>query len=101
MSDAKITLAEVRHVAGLARLALPEDELVRMQATLDGILGYMTELSALDLEGVEPTVQAVPMQAPLREDVVRPSLPRDEALAAAPASEAGGFAVPQVMEGGS
>jgi aspartyl-tRNA(Asn)/glutamyl-tRNA(Gln) amidotransferase subunit C len=101
MSDAKITLAEVRHVAGLARLALSEEELVRMQATLDVILGYMEELATLELDGVTPTVQAVPMSAPLRDDRVVPSLPRGEALAAAPASEAGGFAVPQVMEGGS
>jgi aspartyl-tRNA(Asn)/glutamyl-tRNA(Gln) amidotransferase subunit C len=101
MSDAKITLAEVRHVAGLARLALPEAEMVQMQATLDAILGYMTELSSLELEGVPPTVQAVPMSAPLRKDEVRPSLPQDEALAAAPVAEAGGFAVPQVLEGGS
>ncbi|MBC7171879.1 MAG: Asp-tRNA(Asn)/Glu-tRNA(Gln) amidotransferase subunit GatC [Polyangiaceae bacterium] len=101
MSDPKITREEVRHVATLARLALSEDEIERMQATLDSILGYMAELSALDLEGVEPTFHAVAMAARFREDTVRPSLEREEALAAAPATEAGGFAVPRVLEGES
>ena len=41
------------------------------------------------------------MQAPLRPDVVRDSLPRSELLASAPSTEAGAFAVPQVMEGDS
>ncbi len=101
MSDPKITREEVRHVAALARLALSEEEVGRMQTTLDAILGYVAELDGLDLEGVEPTFHAVPMTAPLRADAVLPSLPRDEALAAAPAVEAGGFSVPRVLEGDS
>ncbi len=101
MGDPKITRDEVRHVAGLARLALRDDEIGRMQTTLDAILGYVAELEAIDLTGVEPTFHAVPLRGRFREDEVLPSLPREEALAAAPASEAGGFAVPRVLEGES
>lgn len=101
MSDPKITSEEVRRVAALARLALSEEEVQPMRTNLDAILGYVAELDGLDLEGVEPTFHAVPMTCPLRPDTVRPSLEREDALAAAPAVEAGGFAVPRVLEGGS
>ncbi len=98
MSDPKITLDEVRRVAKLARLAMPDDELRRMQADMDAILGYVAELDGLDVSAVEPTFHAVPMDAPLRPDVVRASLPVAEALAMAPESESDGFAVPKVIE---
>ena len=99
MSGDKITLDEVRRVARLARLALPDAEVERMRSQLDSILEYVAQLDALDVSAVEPTLHAVPMVSPLRADEVRPSLSRTEVLAAAPASEAGGFAVPKVMDG--
>jgi aspartyl-tRNA(Asn)/glutamyl-tRNA(Gln) amidotransferase subunit C len=99
MAEPKLTLEEVRKVARLARLALTDDEADTMRAQLEQILTYMAELDGVDVSGVEPTYHAIPMDAPLRPDVIRPGLPREEALAAAPASEAGGFAVPKVMEG--
>ena len=97
----KITLAQVRHVAKLARLALSEDELETMRVQLSRILGHVASLDLLDVSDVPPTSHAVPMQAPMRADVLRDSLPRSELLAAAPSTEAGAFAVPQVMEGES
>ncbi|MFW6050674.1 MAG: Asp-tRNA(Asn)/Glu-tRNA(Gln) amidotransferase subunit GatC [Myxococcota bacterium] len=99
MADPKLTLDEVRKVAHLARLAVSDQEAETMRAQLAQILDYMAELDAIDVSGVEPTYHSVSMNAPLRRDVVRPSLPREETLAAAPASEAGGFAVPKVLEG--
>jgi aspartyl-tRNA(Asn)/glutamyl-tRNA(Gln) amidotransferase subunit C len=98
MSAAKITDDAVRHVARLASLALPEDELARMQRELDAILGFMQELETVDVSGVTPTFLAVPMNAPLRPDRVLPSTDRAELLSGAPASEAGGFAVPKVLD---
>jgi aspartyl-tRNA(Asn)/glutamyl-tRNA(Gln) amidotransferase subunit C len=95
----KITLSEVRHTAQLARLALSEQELETLREQLSRILGHVASLDALDVASVPPTSHAVPMEAPLRLDVVRDSLPRSELLAAAPSTEAGAFAVPKVMEG--
>lgn len=69
-----------------------------MQKDLDAILGYVALLDAVDTAGVEPTAHAITLVSPLREDQVVPSLDRDEALAAAPASNDGGFSVPKVME---
>jgi aspartyl-tRNA(Asn)/glutamyl-tRNA(Gln) amidotransferase subunit C len=95
---AKITRAEVEHVARLARLALSEDEKERMTAQLDAILGYMDTLNVLDTTNVEPTTTVIPMVTVLREDTVRPSLEREEALANAPDREDVFFRVPRIIE---
>lgn len=100
MSEPKITLAEVRRVASLARLTMSDPDMVKMQSDMDAILGYMAELDTLDVSNVEPTFHAVPIALPLREDAVKRSLPVAEVLSQAPETEASGFAVPKVLEGG-
>lgn len=98
MGDPKITLDEVQRVAKLARMKLSTDEANEMQAQLDSILGYIAELDALDVSNVEPTFHSIPMDAPLRPDIPVPCSDRAEVLAEAPESDAGGFAVPLVLE---
>jgi aspartyl-tRNA(Asn)/glutamyl-tRNA(Gln) amidotransferase subunit C len=95
---AKITRAEVEHVARLARLELSHDERERMTSQLDKILEYMETLNALDTGGVEPTTTVIPMVSVLRDDVVRPSLDRQKALANAPDREGAFFRVPRIIE---
>ena len=98
MSDGKITLAEVEHVARLARLALDADEKERMRSQLDAILGYVEQLRRVDTEGVEPTAHVLPLVNILREDEVRPSYPVDAMLANAPDAQDGQFRVPRILE---
>ena len=98
MAAPRITLEEVLHVAALARLELTEEEAAKMQSELDAILDYIAELEALDLEGVPPTFHSIPMDAPFRADVPGRCSDRSEILGEAPASDAGGFAVPIVLE---
>ena len=95
---AKITRAEVEHVARLGRLELSEGEMERMTAQLDAILGYMEKLNALDTSRVEPTTTVIPMVSVMREDFVRPSLDREEALANAPDRADAFFRVPRIIE---
>lgn len=85
---------QVLHVARLARLELTEDEVRRMAGELSDVLGHIERIDQLDLEGVDPTTHVVDVANALRADEPRPSLPRDVALAPAPAVEAGGFSVP-------
>jgi len=94
----KITLQEVEHVARLARLELSGAEKERMRRELDGILSYIDKLRALDTTGVEPTSHAVPLTNVLRDDVEKPSLPRDEMLANAPDRNRELFRVPRIIE---
>ena len=89
----------MEHVARLARLELTEDEKERMTAQLDAILGYVDKLNALDTSQVEPTTTVIPMVSVMRDDVVRPSLDREEALANAPDRADAFFRVPRIIEG--
>jgi aspartyl-tRNA(Asn)/glutamyl-tRNA(Gln) amidotransferase subunit C len=89
---------EVEHVARLARLELSEDEKERMTSQLDSILGYVDKLNALDTSQVEPTTTVIPMVSVMRDDVARPSLDREAALANAPDREDVFFRVPRIIE---
>jgi len=95
---AKITRVEVEHVARLARLELSEDEKERMTAQLDSILGYVDKLNTLDTSQVDPTTTVIPMVSVMRDDVARPSLDRETALANAPDREDVFFRVPRIIE---
>jgi aspartyl-tRNA(Asn)/glutamyl-tRNA(Gln) amidotransferase subunit C len=93
-----LTKEEVAEIAFLARLRLGEDEAERLRGDLSQILDYVEELRGVDTEGIEPMTHAVPMDCPLREDVVTPSLSADEALAEAPEREEDYFVVPRVVD---
>jgi aspartyl-tRNA(Asn)/glutamyl-tRNA(Gln) amidotransferase subunit C len=85
---------EVLHVARLARLRLDEDEIEPLARELSAILDHVAHIEELDLEGVAPTTHVVEMTGALRADEPRASLPREVALAQAPAVSGEGFAVP-------
>jgi len=85
---------QVLHVARLARLELDEDEVRRMTGELSAILDHIEKISTLDLDGVPPTSHVIDVPNALRADQPRPSLPRDVALANAPAVDDEGFSVP-------
>jgi aspartyl-tRNA(Asn)/glutamyl-tRNA(Gln) amidotransferase subunit C len=93
----RITRADVAHVADLARLTLTDDELERFTVQLAAVLDHARDVEALDTSSVPPTAHPLPLANVLRDDVVRPGLSRDEALAAAPAVEDGRFVVPPVL----
>ena len=98
MTEPKISLKDVEHVARLARLELSDADKERMRRELDSILSYIDKLRALDTEGVEPTSHAVPMTNVMREDATRPSFPQDEMLANAPERSGDFFRVPRIIE---
>lgn len=93
-----LTLTEVEHIAALARLRLTEAEKLRFGVQLSAILDHMRLLRLLDTSAIEPTATVLPLRSVLRPDVIRPSLPVDELLAAAPQAEAQLFRVPPVLE---
>ena len=93
----KITEKEVAHVAHLARLHLDPEELVRMTAQLDTILSYVAKLDELDTSGVEPTTHAFAINNAFREDEVRESLNRSQALANGPKQNGEAFVVPRII----
>ena len=93
----KITREEVQRVAALARLELSADEVARMTGHLDSILSYVAKLDELDTTGVAPTTHTQAVVNAFREDAVRPSLPREQALANAPERSDEAFVVPRII----
>ena len=93
----RITRADVAHVARLARLDVTDEELDRFTEQLGAVLEHAADVEALDTAGVEPTAHPLPLENVLRDDVVRPSLDRDEVLGMAPAAEEGRFRVPRIL----
>ncbi|MCU1280440.1 MAG: aspartyl/glutamyl-tRNA amidotransferase subunit [bacterium] len=97
----KISAADVRETATLARLELGDEEVARLTRELDAILGYMDLLDRLDVSNVEPMTHAVSLDLPLRDDAVEalePQLPVAKALADAPRAHDGFFEVPKIIE---
>jgi aspartyl-tRNA(Asn)/glutamyl-tRNA(Gln) amidotransferase subunit C len=89
---------EVRHVAMLARLALEPGEEEFYSDQLSSILEHIDRLQQLDTDAIPPTAQVVQVSNPLREDVPRPGLTQEDALANAPATFNGMFRVPSIQE---
>ncbi|KKM09567.1 glutamyl-tRNA amidotransferase [Clostridiales bacterium PH28_bin88] len=92
-----ISKKDVEHVALLARLELSEEEKEAYTQQLNSILGYMEKMNALDTTDVEPTAHVLAIHNVFRDDVDRPSIPREEALKNAPDQREGQFKVPRIV----
>ncbi len=84
-----ISKEDVKYIAALARIDVPEDKLEGFTKSLGGIVQYVEQLQKLDVSNVKPTSHAVPVGNVLRSDVVKPSLISKEALV---------FKVPLIIE---
>jgi aspartyl-tRNA(Asn)/glutamyl-tRNA(Gln) amidotransferase subunit C len=93
-----VDAATVRHIARLARIAVSDAEVEALAPELSNILGWVEQLSEVDVSGVEPMTAVIPNQLRLREDIVTDGSKRDDILANAPVAEHGFFAVPKVIE---
>jgi aspartyl-tRNA(Asn)/glutamyl-tRNA(Gln) amidotransferase subunit C len=93
----RLTRDDVAHVARLAHLALTDDELDQYTGQLAAVLDHAADVAALDVAGVAPTAHPYPLANVLRDDVVGPTLDRDEVLAAAPVARDGRFGVPAIL----
>ncbi len=91
-----ITRDDVLHVAALARLEIPEEEIDTVRDQLGAILEAVGKVSELDLADVEPMTHPLDLANEWAEDEPRPSLPQEEALANAPDPADGSFRVPAV-----
>ena len=95
----QISKQEVERAAKLARLEITEAETEAFSKQLSSILTYIETLKTLKTDGVEPTATVLEQVNVFREDKSRPSLPVEKAMANAPESEAGHFAVPKIING--
>lgn len=89
---------DVRYVANLARLDLTDAEVAIFQSQLEQIVGYVNEISGLDVEGVEPMAHAIAITNVFREDQVTPGMDREQLLANAPERSEDLIRVPKIVE---
>ena len=92
-----VTLKDVEHIAELARLTFSKEELENFTHQLNQILGYVGKLNELDTENVEPLSHPVEGNNVFREDELKPSIQREEALKNAPDSDDEFLKVPKVI----
>ena len=93
-----VDLATVKRVAHLARIAVPEAELPKLQGELNAILGFVEQLNEVDVAGVEPMTSVTPMAMKKRQDVVTDGGKADDIVANAPETDRNFFLVPKVVE---
>jgi aspartyl-tRNA(Asn)/glutamyl-tRNA(Gln) amidotransferase subunit C len=95
-----ISRETVEHVAALARLGLSDEELDRMQEQLSHNLETIEQLREVDTSRIDPTASVIALENVMRDDVARPPMTRDAALANAPRREGDHLRVPTVLEEG-
>ena len=99
MNDSKnVRPFDVRGVAGLARIALADDEAAALQTQVEGILAWTRQWQEVDVKDVPPTESVADGETVWREDVPEAGLEREAALKNAPLSRQGQFVVPKVLE---
>ena len=92
-------IIDVAYVAELARLDLTDAEKALFQPQLENIVKYVEKIASVDVAGVPPTMRGRALVNAFRDDVVRPSLDREAALANAPARTGDEFMLPKIVEG--
>ena len=93
----RISADDVRKVAQLARLDLPEEKIATYTGQLESILEYGSQRDGIDTEGVPETTRAVEVTNVTREDGVTPTPVRNEILNQAPQREGDFFRVPKIL----
>ncbi len=93
-----LTLDEVRRIADLARIEVPDGDVAALQQQLNGIFGLIEQMRAVDTAGVEPMAHAIDLTQRLREDAVTEEDRHALYQAGAPQVEDGLYLVPRVIE---
>lgn len=94
----KLDLETVERIAVLARLGLSPDEMERMRDQLSVVLDHISMLEEVDTEDIPPTAQVIELQNIMRDDIVEPSLSREQVLLNAPRTEDGFIKVKAVLD---
>jgi aspartyl-tRNA(Asn)/glutamyl-tRNA(Gln) amidotransferase subunit C len=93
-----VDAATVRRIAHLARIAVEEEEVERLQGELNAMLAFVEQLQEVNVENVEPMTSVTPMKMRMREDAVTDGDDAAAVLKNAPANEDNLFLVPKVVE---
>lgn len=95
----KIGIEAVHRLARLARIGVTTEEAAHLAVELGQIMGFVEQLQSVDITDIPPTDQVTGLVDVWREDVIKPSLDRDEILKNAPAQKDGYIVVKRVLNG--
>ena len=93
----EMTPDAVRHLAGLARIALSDEEVARLAGELGSIVEAVESVQSVATDDVPPTSHPVPLGNVFRDDVVGETLTTEEALAGAPDHDGTRFRVTAIL----
>ena len=94
----KISTEDVKHVAKLARLRFTDEEITPFTKQFNDILEYFTKLKDIDTSRIDPSTHAVTITNVYREDAVKGSISKEQALKNAPDAENGYYKVPKIIK---
>lgn len=87
----------ISHIAKLANLSLLPNEKSKLEKQLEETIDYVNELNNVDTKNVEPTSQVTGLENVTRQDIAKPSLSQDQALANAKSKHNGFFKVKAIF----
>tara|TARA_B100000700_G_C14767725_1_gene725231 strand:- start:208 stop:495 length:288 start_codon:yes stop_codon:yes gene_type:complete len=93
----QISKADVKKVARLSRLDIPDQDLETFTSQLKKILDYIEQLNSIDTENIKPTTRAVEVVNSFRPDIVKQTQFRDDLLDNAPEREGEFYKVPKIL----
>jgi aspartyl-tRNA(Asn)/glutamyl-tRNA(Gln) amidotransferase subunit C len=93
-----VDAATVKRIGRLARIRVEENEVEKYQGEINAILGFVEQLSEVNVEGVDAMTSVTPMQLRRRDDVVTDGGYPEQVVANAPLTEDNFFMVPKVIE---
>lgn len=93
-----ISAEQVAHLAELARIDLNGDELESLTRELGQIVDAVAKVSQVATDDVPATSHPMPLTNVFRDDIVRPSLTVEQALAGAPERDGDKFRVPPILD---
>ena len=93
-----VDAATVKRIGRLARIRIEENEVEAYQSELNAILGFVEQLSEINVDGVEPMTSVTPMTLRRRDDVISDGGYAEAVVESAPLAEDNFFMVPKVIE---
>jgi len=94
-----LTAVDIKKIAHLARLKMPEADIEQYLPQLQNILEIVEKMNQIDTSHIEPVANALDLSQRLREDKVTETNQRDEFQKIAPSVESGLYLVPKVIDG--
>ncbi|MCK4519065.1 MAG: Asp-tRNA(Asn)/Glu-tRNA(Gln) amidotransferase subunit GatC [Candidatus Omnitrophica bacterium] len=90
---------DVKYTAELAKIRLNQEQVDKLGSELSDILSFFKNLKEVDTKGVEPLSHVLALKNVFRDDIVKPSLKKEDVLKNAPQKDTHYIKVPRVIKG--